>query len=108
MFAALEVSYRLLARMKDSFHAHCDCALFLRRALSGFKSLTYRLDASTKLFCRETTLCHLLVTGILSTKMDPVYIGAISGLVLLFAMMLALFAYLCRSEIVDARYHALD
>lgn len=40
--------------------------------------------------------------------MDPVYIGAISGLVLLVAFMLGLFLYMCRSEIVDIRYHELD
>jgi hypothetical protein len=37
--------------------------------------------------------------------MDPVYIGVISGLVLLVAFMVGLFLYLCRSE---GEYHAID
>ena len=40
--------------------------------------------------------------------MDPVYIGVISGLVLLCVSMLGLFVYFCRSDILPTRYEELD
>ena len=109
MFATLKVSYRLLTRMKDRFHAHCDCTLFLRGSLSRLESLANRLDTSTKLFCRETRLrCHLLDRSILSTNMDPVYIAAIAVLVLIVVWAMSILIFVFKTEIQASRYHVLD
>lgn len=40
--------------------------------------------------------------------MDPVYIGVISGLVVLFAFALGVLIYVCKNEIESSRYHTLD
>ena len=108
MFATLEISHRLLARVKYGLHTHCNCALFLRGTLSRFESLTHRFDTPTKLFCRETQLlCHLLESRILSIKMDPVYIAVIAGLALIVVWSVGILIYVCKTEMRATRYNEL-
>jgi hypothetical protein len=107
MFATLEIAECLLARVKHGLHAYSNCTLFLRGPLAGFEGRSDRFHTATKPFCRETSGWHLLNRCVLSS-MDPVYIGVISGLVLLVVSMLGLFLYFCKTDILPSRYEELD